>query len=116
MLLIKYWIVNTTLNEASGFEPGWVDIIPRNLVTLHDRTWLYSLHTEIKNFSDKLTYNQSVAKTKPKKKEKKLIQINSGAEGQENDVLVIPLLQDFDELYMIETIVVHGQRFLDVVQ
>ena len=26
-------------------EPGWVEIIPLNLVTLQVRTWLYSAHT-----------------------------------------------------------------------
>jgi len=34
-----------TLNEAKGMEPGWVLIIPRNRVTFHVRTWLYSEQT-----------------------------------------------------------------------
>ena len=37
----------STLNEATGVLPGCVLIIPRNRVTLHDRTWLYSLQTEM---------------------------------------------------------------------
>ena len=27
-----------TLKEANGVEPGWVEIIPRNRVTVHVRT------------------------------------------------------------------------------
>ena len=34
-----------TLNDARGIDPGWVDIMPRNLVTVHVRTWLLSAHT-----------------------------------------------------------------------
>ncbi|TNN43742.1 hypothetical protein EYF80_046087 [Liparis tanakae] len=34
------------LKEARGVEPGWVEIIPRNRVTVHVRTWLLSAHTE----------------------------------------------------------------------
>lgn len=44
-----------TLKDASGVLPGWVLIIPRNRVTRHVRTWLYSLQTEIKYFSDNVT-------------------------------------------------------------
>ena len=33
------------LKDANGVEPGWVEIIPLNRVTLHVRTWLYSEHT-----------------------------------------------------------------------
>lgn len=44
-----------TLKDASGFEPGCVEIIPRNLVTLHVLTWLYSLQTETRYFSDNVT-------------------------------------------------------------
>ena len=49
----------TILKDATGVEPGCVEIIPRNLVTLHVRTWLYSLHTDTRNFSDKVTCNNS---------------------------------------------------------
>ena len=28
----------TTLKDANGVDPGWVDNIPRNLVTFHVRT------------------------------------------------------------------------------
>lgn len=34
------------LNEASGVEPGWVEIMPRKRVTDHVRTWLLSAQTE----------------------------------------------------------------------
>lgn len=44
------------LNEATGVEPGCVEIMPLNLVTLHVLTWLYSLHTDTRNFSDSVTY------------------------------------------------------------
>lgn len=37
----------TTLKDAKGVEPGCVEIIPRNLVTLHDLVWLYSEQTII---------------------------------------------------------------------
>ena len=50
---------DTILKDATGVEPGCVEIIPRNLVTLHVRTWLYSLHTDTRNFSDKVTCNNS---------------------------------------------------------
>ena len=43
------------LKEAMEVEPGWVEIIPLNLVTHQLRTWLYSLHTDTKYFSDRLT-------------------------------------------------------------
>ena len=43
------------LNEAMEVEPGWVEIIPLNLVTLHVLTWLSSAHTETKSSSDNLT-------------------------------------------------------------
>ena len=33
------------LNEASGVEPGWVEIMPRKRVTDHVRTWLLSVQT-----------------------------------------------------------------------
>ena len=36
-------------------EPGWVEIIPRNRVTLHVRTWLSSAQTDTKSSSDNLT-------------------------------------------------------------
>ena len=49
----------TILKDATGVEPGCVEIIPLNLVTLHVRTWLYSLHTDTRNFSDKVTCNNS---------------------------------------------------------
>lgn len=48
-------MIKRTLNEASGVDPGCVEIMPRNLGTRHVRTWLYSLHTEIKKSSDNLT-------------------------------------------------------------
>lgn len=35
----------TTLKDAKGVEPGCVEIIPRNLVTLHVLVWLYSEQT-----------------------------------------------------------------------
>ena len=38
--------IETTLKELNGVGPGCVDIIPRNRVTLHVRTWLYSEQTE----------------------------------------------------------------------
>ena len=41
---------------ASGVEPGWVDIMPRNLVTLQVLTWLYSEQTDTRNFSDRVTF------------------------------------------------------------
>ena len=34
-----------TLKDANGVEPGWVEIIPRNRVTVQVRTWLLSAHT-----------------------------------------------------------------------
>lgn len=34
------------LKEASGVEPGWVEIMPRKRVTDHVRTWLLSAQTE----------------------------------------------------------------------
>jgi hypothetical protein len=34
------------LNEAAGVLPGCVLIMPRNRVTDHERTWLYSLQTK----------------------------------------------------------------------
>ena len=40
---------------ALGVEPGWVEIIPLNLVTVHDLTWLYSEHTDTRYFSDRAT-------------------------------------------------------------
>lgn len=33
------------LNELRGVEPGWVEIIPLNRVTVQVRTWLLSAHT-----------------------------------------------------------------------
>lgn len=47
--------VECTLNDASGVEPGCVDIIPLNRGTRQVLTWLYSLHTDIKNNSESLT-------------------------------------------------------------
>lgn len=49
-------LAKLTLNDASGVEPGWVEIIPRKRVTCHVRTWLYSEHTEMRNFSDSVTF------------------------------------------------------------
>ena len=43
------------LKEAMEVEPGWVEIIPLNLVTLHVLTWLSSAQTETKSSSDNLT-------------------------------------------------------------
>ena len=43
-----------TLKDATEVDPGWVEIIPRNRVTAHVRTWLYSEQTETKNFSESL--------------------------------------------------------------
>lgn len=34
------------LKDASGVEPGWVEIMPRNRVTDHVRTWLLSAQTK----------------------------------------------------------------------
>lgn len=34
------------LKEASGVEPGWVEIMPRKRVTDQVRTWLLSAQTE----------------------------------------------------------------------
>ena len=45
----------TILKLALGVEPGWVEIIPLNLVTVHDLTWLYSEHTDTRYFSDRAT-------------------------------------------------------------
>ena len=45
----------TILKLARGVEPGWVEIIPRNRVTFHVLTWLYSEQTETKYFSDNVT-------------------------------------------------------------
>lgn len=47
----------TILKLASGVDPGCVDIIPRNLVTVQLLTWLYSEHTDTKYFSDSVTCN-----------------------------------------------------------
>lgn len=44
------------LNEETGVEPGCVEIIPRKRVTLHVLTWLYSLQTETRYFSDRRTF------------------------------------------------------------
>ena len=46
---------DTILKLELGVDPGWVEIIPLNLVTFHDLTWLYSLHTDTRNFSDSFT-------------------------------------------------------------
>ncbi len=43
------------LNEETEVDPGCVEIIPRNRVTPHVRTWL-SEQTDTKNFSDNLTF------------------------------------------------------------
>ena len=45
----------TILKEATEVDPGCVEIMPRKRVTPHVRTWLYSLHTDTRNFSDSLT-------------------------------------------------------------
>lgn len=34
------------LKDASGVEPGWVEIMPRKRVTDHVRTWLLSAQTK----------------------------------------------------------------------
>lgn len=52
----RKWYCKCTLNDASGVEPGCVDIIPLNRGTRHVRTWLYSLQTDIKNNSDSFTF------------------------------------------------------------
>jgi len=52
------------LNEATGVEPGCVEIMPLNLVTLHVLTWLYSLQTDTRNFSDRVTYMKVTVKNK----------------------------------------------------
>ena len=44
----------TILKEASGVEPGWVEIMPRNRVTFHVLTWLYSEQTDTRYFSDRV--------------------------------------------------------------
>jgi hypothetical protein len=44
------------LKLANGVDPGWVEIMPRNLVTLQVRTWLYSEQTDTRNFSDRVTF------------------------------------------------------------
>lgn len=46
---------DTILKLASGVDPGWVEIIPRNLVTAQLLTWLYSEQTDTKYFSDNVT-------------------------------------------------------------
>ena len=45
----------TILKLDRGVEPGWVEIIPLNLVTFQLLTWLYSEHTDTKYFSDNVT-------------------------------------------------------------
>ena len=45
----------TILKLDRGVEPGWVEIIPLNLVTFQLLTWLYSEHTDTKYFSDSVT-------------------------------------------------------------
>lgn len=37
------------LNEANGVDPGWVEIIPRNRVTVQVLTWLLSAQTKKKS-------------------------------------------------------------------
>lgn len=51
---------DSILNEATGVEPGCVEIIPLNLVTLQVLTWLYSQHTDTRNFSDNVTFNNFI--------------------------------------------------------
>ena len=46
---------DTILKLELGVEPGWVEIMPLNLVTHQLRTWLYSLHTDTRYFSDNVT-------------------------------------------------------------
>jgi len=46
----------TILKDANGIEPGCVEIIPRNLVIVQLRTWLYSLQTDTKYFSVSFTF------------------------------------------------------------
>lgn len=57
---------DSILNEATGVEPGCVEIMPLNLVTLHVLTWLYSLQTDTRNFSDSVTYKKITVKNKQK--------------------------------------------------
>ena len=45
----------TILNEATEVDPGCVEIMPLKRVTPHVRTWLYSLHTDTRNFSESFT-------------------------------------------------------------
>ncbi len=40
-------------------HPGWVLIIPRNRLIDHERTWLYSLHTEMRRAINQ-SINQSI--------------------------------------------------------
>lgn len=46
----------TTLKDARGVEPGWVEIMPRKRVTFHVRTWLYSEQMETRFFSLSMTF------------------------------------------------------------
>lgn len=47
----------TTLKDAKGVEPGCVEIIPRNLVTLHVLVWLYSEQTIKEIYTVKPQFN-----------------------------------------------------------
>jgi hypothetical protein len=54
----KFYAAETRLvilNDDTDVEPGCVEIIPRNLVTPHVRTWL-SAQTDTRNFSDNFTF------------------------------------------------------------
>lgn len=50
---------DTILKDASGVEPGCVEIIPLKRVTRQLRTWLYSQQTETRYFSDKVTWKKN---------------------------------------------------------
>ena len=48
------------LNDAKATEPGCVLVMPRNQVTFHECTWLYSEHTAntAVSYSDSLSIFQ----------------------------------------------------------
>ena len=56
-----------TLNDAKATEPDFVLVMPRNQVTFHVCTWLYSEHTAntAVSYSDSLSIIQAPDTDKP---------------------------------------------------
>ena len=63
------------LNDAKATEPGCVLVMPRNQVTFHVCTWLYSEHTAntAVSYSDSLSIIQGPDTDKPRHIKQKLI-------------------------------------------